>query len=341
MQPVRWGVLGVATHFIRRVAGPLGRSTRMEMWAIASRSAEKARSTAGSLGIPVSYGSYEDLLKDELIEAVYIPLPNHLHLEWVRRCADAGKHVLCEKPLGLNAAQAREAVDYARQRGVLLMEAFMYRFHPQWRRVHELIRAGELGRIHAVHVLYAYNNPDPQNIRNRPEAGGGGLLDIGCYAVSAARFVLQREPRRASCLLTRDPGFGTDVLTSGVLEFDGPGSGDGATGEEAGARALFTVGTRSFPAQRVDILGSTGRIAVHLPFNMYPDVPARLTVTTSVGERELALGPEDQYGLEFDAFSLAIREGREAPVPPEDAVSNMKALDALSRSAQAGGWETV
>ncbi len=328
MEAVRWGVLGVADHFIRRVWLPTRQSPWVELRAIASRSAEKAAEAARSLGIPAACGSYEELLADRKIEAVYIPLPNHLHAEWIRRCADAGKHVLCEKPLAMNAAEAQAAVDHARSKGVLLMEAFMYRFHPQWRRVHELIRAGEIGRVNAVHTFFAYHLLDPQNIRNRLETGGGALMDVGCYAVSVPRFLLEAEPRRAVSLVARDPDLGTDILTSSILDF-------------GNARGVFTVATQTFANQVVIVAGSGGRITVHQPFNTYPDVPARVTVANSLGERELHLPPADQYGLLFEAFSRAVRGKRQAPTPPEDAVRNMKVLDALFRSERSGGWETV
>ena len=302
MEPVRWGVMGVADHFRRRVWLPAARSPLVELRAIASRDPARATAAARELGIPVACGSYEELLADRRIEAVYIPLPNHLHLEWIRRAADAGKHVLCEKPLAMDAAQAEEAVEHARRKKVLLMEAFMYRFHPQWQRVRELIRSGEIGRVQAVHTFFSYHLTDPDNIRNRPEAGGGGLMDIGCYAVSASRFLLEAEPLRALSLSAHDPSFGTDILTSGLLDF-----GD--------ARGVFTVGTQTFPFQVVIAAGSRGRITVQLPFNTHPDVPARVTVAAGLGERELSFPPVDQYGLELEAFSRAVRGEASAARP--------------------------
>ena len=326
MEPVRWGVLGVATHFVLRVLLPLLKSEQVEVTAIASRSADRAREAAGRWGIPRWYGSYEELLADREIEAVFIPLPNHLHAEWIRKCADAGKHVLCEKPLALNAKEAAAAVTYAEKAGVLLMEAFMYRFHPQWRRARELVRVGEIGTVRAVHTYLCYDLQDPGNIRNKLEMGGGALMDIGCYAVSTPRFLFGREPERVFGVVERDPGFKTDIFSSAILDF---GSG----------RALFSVGTQAFSYQRVDVHGTGGHLSVHVPFNMYPDVPPRLTVITSVGEREVDLPAADQYGLEFEAFSRALRQGQAVPTPPQDAVDNQKVLDALFRSAESGRWE--
>jgi len=327
MEPVRWGVLGVATHFVLRVLMPLLKSEQVEVSAIASRSADRARQAAERWGIPRWYGSYEELLADKEIEAVFIPLPNHLHTEWIRKCADAGKHVLCEKPLALNAKEAAAAVAYAGKTGVLLMEAFMYRFHPQWRRARELVRIGEIGAVRAVHTYFCYDLKDPQNIRNRIDMGGGALMDIGCYAVSVPRFLFGREPERVLGVVERDPQFKTDIFSSAILDF---GSG----------RSLFSVSTQAFAYQRVEVHGTGGHLRIEVPFNMYPDVPPRLTVVTAVGERVVELPTADQYGLEFEAFSRALRQGQPAPTPPQDAVDNQKVLDALFRSAESGRWET-
>jgi predicted dehydrogenase len=326
MKPVRWGVLGVADHFLKRVFPPLAGVPLVEVSAIASRSAERARAAAERLGIAKSYGSYEELVADRSLEAVYIPLANHLHAEWVRRAADAGKHVLCEKPLGLNAGEAQDCLDHARRRGVLLMEAFMYRFHPQWRQLFELVRRGELGAVRAVHTVFAYHNTDPANIRNILAVGGGALMDIGCYAVSVPRWLFQAEPERVVALVSRDPNYGTDILSSAILDF---GRG----------RSLFTVSTQAFAAQRVEVYGTSGRASVWIPFNAPGDIRGRLTVNTSLGEREPELPLADQYGLEFEEFSRALREGRPVPTPPEDAVANQKVVDALFASERSGGWE--
>jgi predicted dehydrogenase len=327
MKPVRWGVLGVANIFMKRVLPPLLSCGAVEVSGLASRNAEKARNAAQAFGIAKSYGSYEDLLADRDIEAVYIPLPNHLHAEWIRKAADAGKHILCEKPLALNAEQAAASVEYAAKRGVRLMEAFMYRFHPQWQKVRELARIGEIGEIQTVQMTFAYDLKDPDNIRNKPEMGGGALMDIGCYAVSIPRFIFGREPGRVIGLFSRDPRFKTDILSSGVLDF---GSG----------RSVFTVATQCFQAQGVDIFGTSGRMHIGVPLNMYPDVPPELTVITRFGERRPVLPPADQYELEFEAFSEALRLDLPVPTPPKDAVANQKVLDALFRSESSGVWET-
>jgi predicted dehydrogenase len=328
MEAVRWGVLGVSGHYKLRLREPLAASGMTRVRAIASRSADKAAAAARLLGIPKAYGSYAALLEDREIEAVYIPLPNHLHAQWVKAAARAGKHILCEKPFAMNAAEAADAVSCAREKGVLLMEAFMYRFHPQWKRARQIVQSGELGAIHAIHTFFSYSNHDPQNIRNVLSAGGGAIPDIGSYAVSSARFLLGREPLRVTSLVQRDASFATDVLTSAMVDF-----GD--------ARALFTIGTQTHPHQRVDVIGSEGRLTLTIPFNMYPDVPAKITVDAFPSTRTITFPPVDQYALLFDAFSEAVRAGGPVPFDAEDAVANMKVLDALYRSEKSGGWEPV
>ena len=316
MELVRWGVLGVANIFMKKVLPPLLKSELVDLAAIASRSEDKVRGAAEAFGIARWYGAYEDLLADPDIEAVYI-----------RKAADAGKHILCEKPLALNAEEADSCVEYASKRGVRLMEAFMYRFHPQWRRAQELARIGEIGEILAVQTTFAYDLKDPDNIRNKPAMGGGALMDIGCYAVSMPRFIFGREPERVIGLFTRDPSFKTDILSSAILDF-------------GGSRSVFTVATQCFQAQRVDIFGTSGRMQIGIPLNMYPDVPPELTVITRFGERRPVLPAADQYGLEFEAFSNALRQDLPVPTPAADAVANQKVLDALFRSESSGRWET-
>jgi predicted dehydrogenase len=328
MKPVVWGILSVSKHYSLRVHNQLMSSDSVKIHGIASRNEGKATRAAAELGLAKSYGSYEALLADPDIEAVYIPLPNHLHAQWIKKAADAGKHVLCEKPFAMNSPEALDAVDYARKHGVLVMEAFMYRFHPQWMHARDIVRSGEIGAVHFIQTQFTFNNRDPRNIRNILEAGGGGIMDIGCYAVSCARFIMGKEPSRVSSLVRRDPEFGTDILASGVLDFDD-------------AQSVFTVGTQSFPCQRVDILGSGGSISILLPYNMYDDVQADIIVQTGVGTRTVRLGPAAQYRLMFEAFSKSIREGAEAPTPPEDAVANMRVLDALFNSEKSGNWEIV
>jgi predicted dehydrogenase len=328
MKPVVWGVLSVSVHYALRIHTYLSKSPLVQLRGIASRDKKRAETAARELGMPRAYGSYEELLADKEIEAVYIPLPNHLHAEWVKKAADAGKHVLCEKPFAMNAREAEQAFAHAKSKGVLVMEAFMYRFHPQWKRAREIVKAGEIGSVHAVSTVFTYMLKDPTNIRNILAAGGGGIPDIGCYAVSSARFLIGREPTRVISLVHRDPDLGTDILSSGILDF-------GTT------RSVFTVGTQSHPAQRVDVLGSGGELSVLLPFNAYPDAPLQVSVSTGIGTRQVYTPATDQYVEMFEAFSRAVREGGAVPTPPEDAIANMKVLDALFKSEKSGAWEKV
>ena len=328
MKPVVWGVLSISHHYKLRVHTNVSRSPLVQMHGLASRAKDKAAAAARDLGIAKAYGSYEELLADKEIEAVYIPLPNHLHAEWVKKAADAGKHVLCEKPFAMNAKEAEEAIRYAERKGVRVMEAFMYRLHPQWKKARDLLKAGEIGQVQLVSTVFTYNNQDPRNIRNILAVGGGAIPDIGCYAVSSARFLLGREPTRVISLVQRDPTMGTDILTSALLDF-------------GAARCQFTIATQAWPSQRVDALGSGGALSVVIPFNAYPDVPMEVTVTTGVGTRQIYTAPTDQYVEMFDAFSRAVRDGTPVPTPPQDAIDNMKVLDALFRSEKSGSWEKV
>lgn len=330
MDKLRMGVLGCSNHYFKRVAVPLRESLLIEPYAIASRDAGKAKAAANEWGFTASFGSYEALLADPKVDFVYNPLPNHLHLEYIKKAADAGKHILCEKPLCLNAADARAAAEYCKKKGVLLMEAFMYRFHPQWLRARALVDCVDIGTVKSTHCWFSYNNKDPKNIRNIAEFGGGALLDIGCYAVSSSRLLMKAEPVRVFSLSEKDPSFGTDILSSGILDFG------------AGRRSTFTVGTQAYPLQRVDALGTGGVLSVEIPFNMFGDVPGRVHVTNDVARRVVETEIADQYLLEFDSFAQAIVEGSSvSPTAIEDAISNMAVLDALSASARSGGWESV
>ncbi len=326
---VKWGVLGASGHFRKKVSLPAHEADGVELFAIASREEAAAARAAAELGIPRHYGSYEALLADEEVEAVYIPLPNHLHLEWIKKAADAGKHILCEKPVGLDAGEVEEAITHCGKRGVLLMEAFMYRFHPQWQYARDLIRTGNIGTLNAVQASFFYNNTDPANIRNIYDAGGGGLYDIGCYAVSAARYLTGSEPERVVSLIARHSEWRIDMLSSAVLDFGGP-------------QATFTVGTQTFAHQHVTALGSGGVVTIEIPFNTHPDVRVGVQVTDSIGTRRVTFDPFDHYRGELEAFSRAIRDGADtAPTPPQDALDNQRVLDALFASEKSGGWEAV
>ena len=330
---VRWGVLGVAGIAVRKVIPAMQRSEVTEVTAIASRDLAKARHAAGPLGIAKAYGSYEALLADPEIDAIYNPLPNHLHVPWSIKAAEAGKHVLCEKPIGLSVAEARELMAVRDRTGVQIGEAFMVHCHPQWLRAREIIRSGEIGELRAMLGAFSYFNRDPKNIRNDPKIGGGGLMDIGCYPITMSRFLFGEEPHRAAGVMELDPEMGTDRLTSAMLHFPS-------------GQSVFTCSTQAVPYQTFQILGTHGRIEMEIPFNTPPDRVTRLFVDTGAdlfggGKRTEEFPICDQYTIQGDLFSLAVRGGGAVPTPLEDSVANMQVIEAVARSAESRRWETV
>jgi predicted dehydrogenase len=321
MMKVRWGVLGTAKIATVKVVPAMQRGSLCEVTAIASRDLGRARAAAAPLGIAKTYGSYEALLADPDVDAVYNPLPNHLHVPWSIRAAEAGKHVLCEKPIGLSVAEARELMAVRDRTGVRIGEAFMVRTHPQWLRARELVRGGAIGDLRAIVSAFSYTNRDPANIRNVAEWGGGGLMDIGCYPIQVSRFLFGREPLRVSGAVERDPVMKIDRLTSGLLDF---GSG----------HSVFACSTQMVPFQRVIVMGTTRRIELEIPFNAPPDRPARLLIDDGsdlhgAGIRVETFEAVDQYTVQGDMFSRAILEGGEVPTPLEDSVGNMAVIEAI------------
>ncbi|WAJ28697.1 Gfo/Idh/MocA family protein [Antarcticirhabdus aurantiaca] len=331
---VRWGVLSTAQIGTKQVLPAMRKGERIELLGLASRDEAKAREAADALGIPRAYSSYEALLADPDIEAVYNPLPNHLHVPLTIQALEAGKHVLCEKPIALSAGEAETLVEASKRTGRLVAEAFMVRHHPQWRRARDVVREGRLGEVKAIHTLFSYYNADPGNIRNQADIGGGGLYDIGCYAISTARFLFGAEPARVVAAFDFDPAMGTDRMASGLAEFPGH------------RHLAFTCSTQLVPAQRVEVLGTKGRLTVEIPFNAPNDRPTRITVDDGrdhfgSGREVIEIPTVDQYTLQGDAFSAAVRG--EAPLEwgIEDAVLNMRVIDAFFRSGRNGGWEAV
>jgi predicted dehydrogenase len=321
---IRWGVLGVAKIAVDKVIPAMQRGQYSEIAAIASRDVEKARAGARKRNIPKAYGSYEELLADPWIDAIYNPLPNHLHVPWSIRCAQAGKHVLCEKPIGLSAAEVRGLISVRNATGVKIGEAFMARTHPQWIRTWELVRSGRVGELRVVSGFFSYFNRDPNNVRNVAAWGGGALMDIGCYPVTLSRMLFGEEPVAAMALLDRDPEFQTDRLTSAVLHY-------------SKGQCVFTCSTQLVPYQRMHILGTKGRIEVEVPFNAPPDRPTRIFVDGETEEFPVC----DQYTIQGDLFSRAILEDGPVPTPLEDALKNMAVIDAIFRSAETGRWEAL
>jgi predicted dehydrogenase len=328
---VSWGVLGAAKIGLKKVIPAMQRAESCQVIAIASREIEKARRAAAELDIAKTYGTYEELLADPEIEAVYNPLPNHLHVPWTIKAAEAGKHVLCEKPLGLNADEVRKLQEVRTRTGVQIEEAFMVRTHPQWVAVLERIKNGRIGTVRAISGAFSYDNRDPKNIRNILEFGGGALMDIGCYLIYVSRLVFAQEPNRVLGVIVEDPAMRTDVVTSGILDFPG-------------GHSIFTCSTQMVPYQRVQIFGTTGRIEVEIPFNAPPDKPCRIFVDQgsdpSGRDAEVVEFPVcDQYAIQGDLFSRSIREGQPLAVPLEGSVRNMAVIDAVFRSASSGNWE--
>jgi predicted dehydrogenase len=324
---VRWGILGTAKIAREKVVPALFKARNAEVVAIASRSTEVAEREAASLRIPRAHGSYEGLLADTDVDAIYVPLPNHLHVDWSIRALEAGKHVLCEKPLGLDAADAQRLVDAARRHpDRVVMEAFMIRFHPQWRFARHLVDEGRIGALVSVHAHFSYRKTDPLDIRNQVGAGGGGLLDIGVYDVSSSRFLFGEEPRRVVAAVDHDPSLGIDRLASALLDF-----GDGRV-------ATFTCGTQHAPYQRVHAFGGDGRIEIEIPFNAPQDGPCRLWHTAADGWCERVFDRVDQYALQAEAFGDAVLAGEPAPLALDDAVANLRVLDAIVESARRREW---
>ena len=323
---MRWGVIGAADIAVEKVIPAMQGAELSRVDAIASRSAARAKEVAERLGIPKAYGSYQDLLSDPEIEAVYIPLPNHLHAEWTIAAAEAGKHVLCEKPLAMTSADARRMVDACESAGVKLMEAFMYRLHPMWVEVRRLIAEGAVGELLAIQSVFSYHNVDPTDIRNIVEFGGGALYDVGCYPINVARLLFGSEPTSVKASIRRDPDFGTDVVTSAVLDF-------------GGRHATFTCSTQLEDDQRVAIEGTEGRLVVEIPFNIPPDRPTRLLHLAGGNppvEPDLTIHEvpaANQYGVQADAFSRAVREGGPVPTPPSDAIGNLSVIERIFADA--------
>ena len=332
-QPIRWGVLGAANIALKKVIPGMKKCRYSVVAAIASRDGERARRAANETGVPKSYGSYEELLADEEIDAIYNPLPNHLHVPWTKKAAESGKHVLCEKPLALTAGEAEELVGVRDKTGVKIGEAFMVRTHPQWLRAREIVRSGAIGELRSILSVFSYFNRDPKNIRNIAEIGGGAVMDIGCYPITMSRFFFEREPARVAALVDRDPDMKTDRLSSALLDF-------------APGQAVFTCSTQLAPFQRMQVFGTKGRVELEIPYNIPPDEPSRIFIDdgsqlAGKSARVEEFPVADQYAIQADAFSRAILYHTEVPVPLEDAVANMRVIEAVLRSGQTSRWESL
>jgi predicted dehydrogenase len=327
---LRFGVLSTANIGLKKVIPAMQRGQLTSVAAIASRDLAKAKEAAGALGIPTAYGSYEELLADPNIDAIYNPLPNHLHVPWTVKAAEAGKHVLCEKPLSMTVAEAKTLLDVRARTGVKISEAFMIRSFYQWLRLRELLDEGRVGELRSVTGFFSYFNTNPANIRNRVETGGGGVYDIGCYCIQASRYAFRQEPTRVVATLDRDPQMGTDRLASALLEFPA-------------GHAIFTCSTQLIPYQRVHFLGTRGRIEIEIPFNAPIDRPTRLFIDSTGDLSGSGIATEtfpvaDQYTMQGDAFAKAVFENTQVPVSLEDSIGNMAVIEAIFRSASSGQW---
>jgi len=329
---VKWGILGAASIARRRVVPAMKNCELAEVAAVGSRSLAKSQEFAKELGIPKAYGSYEELIDDPEIEVIYNPLPNHLHVEWSIRAASRGKHVLCEKPIARSVDEARRLLQARDDYGVKIGEAFMVRTHPQWLRSREMIRAGKIGKLRSILGYFSYYNIEPENVRNSMDFAGGALMDIGCYPVKMSRFIFGEEPRRVVACIERDPSFGTDRLTSAILEFNE-------------GQSIFTCSTQMVYYQRMQFFGTQARLDVEVPFNAPTDTPCRLILDDGKNlyagqSQQVELIPIcNQFTIQADLFSKAVRGEGEVPNPMEDAVANTAALEALFQSAATGKWE--
>jgi predicted dehydrogenase len=329
MNKIQWGILSTAKIGVEKVIPALQKSQYGEVSALASRSGQRAQQVADRLDISTAFDSYEELLAASDVDAIYIPLPNHLHVPWTIKALEAGKHVLCEKPIALSAAEARKLADEAAQYPDLkVMEAFMYRFHPQWKKVRQLVHGGSIGKLKTIHSVFTYYNDDPDNIRNKPDIGGGGLMDIGCYNISLSRYLFGDEPARVMGDIEFDPNFEVDRLASGIMGF------------EQGT-ATFTCGTQLSPDQQVTIYGTSGRIEIEVPFNMPLNKSAAIWLYSEGDKEKITLDPADQYSLQGDAFARAILDDTEVPTPLDDAIGNMRVIDSVFESAERECWVEV
>lgn len=332
MEKIKWGILSSAKIGLKQVIPAIQQGELSEVIAICSRSLEKAKVAASSLGIEKAYGSYEALLQDPEVDVIYNPLPNNMHLEWTVKAMEAGKHVLCEKPIGLTVAEVEEMIRVRDRCGVKAGEAFMVKSNPQWIETRERVRRGEVGDLRLIQGTFSYYNVDPANIRNIPDLGGGGIWDIGCYPVTISRYIFEQEPVRLVANLEFDPEMKTDRLGSVMMEFPS-------------GQAQFAVSTQLVPYQRMHIFGTGGHLEVQIPFNAPNDRPCTVTqdrgsiLLDEITTHEYPV--TDQYTQMADAFSKAVQEDAEVPVTLEDALNNTRVLTAIFQSAGSREWVKV
>ena len=333
----RFGILSTAKIGVEKVIPEMMASREIEVVAIASRNAEKAQEAASNLGIEKAFGSYEELLADPEIDAIYNPLPNHLHVPWSVNAANAGKHVLCEKPIAITRAGALPLIDAAAENNVLIQEAFMVLTHPQWLETKALIDGGKIGELRAIQGTFSYFNADSANIRNQADIGGGGLLDIGCYPIVISRFITGLEPTQVHAMLDVDPEFRTDRLGSVMLRFDDAPGG-------FAVQSSFMFSTQMCPFQRMTFMGTKGRLEVTIPFNPPADRPTEIWfddgAAAPMPAPELTrIKPCAQYRLAAEAFANAALGKRQPAATLDWTLANMAVIDAAFKSAESGQWE--
>jgi len=330
-QKIRWGVLGCASIAKRSVVPGIQGSEFNEVRAIASRSLETAQATANELNIPLAYGSYEELINDQELDAIYIPLPNQLHKEWTIKAMKAGKHVLCEKPIALTHKEAEEMLLVSKEMNVIAAEAFMYRYHPRYERIKQLIDDGVIGDLRLIKGSFTFNNGDStENVRFVKEWGGGSLYDVGCYPISAARYLLGREPIAATMqAMFSEKHGGVDMMAAGLVEFPGDVS------------LLFDCGMWAAFRNPLEILGTKGRIEIPHAFLGKNENEGNYYVHTDHGVEEIKAEYLDTYALQADAIARAIYGEQSLPFPLDDAIANMKVLEACLQSAENGTRVTL
>ncbi|MBI9099453.1 MAG: Gfo/Idh/MocA family oxidoreductase [Spirochaetaceae bacterium] len=329
---VKWGVLSTAKIGTKQVIPAMQQGEYSEITAIASRNLTRSKEIAQQLHIPLAYGSYEELLADPSIEAIYIPLPNNFHVQWSIKCMRAGKHVLCEKPIALTVDDVKKLIEVRDKTGMKISEAFMVRSHPQWIKALDLVNSGALGEVKAIQGFFSYFNRDKDNIRNKIEYGGGSLWDIGCYPINTSRFLFNEIPEKVIALIENDPDFKVDRLASVILAFPS-------------GQALFTSATQLSPYQKMTVFGTEKHLEIEIPFNAPKDRPSRIylndALTGEEGREMVEIGICDQYTHQGDNFSRAILEGGDVPVTLEDSLINTAVINAIFKSAESGKWENI
>ncbi|WEX88451.1 Gfo/Idh/MocA family oxidoreductase [Sinorhizobium garamanticum] len=327
---LRFGILSTARIGRELVVPAIQDAENCVVSAIASRDLAKARAMADRFSVPHAFGSYEEMLASDLIDAVYIPLPTSQHVEWTIKAADAGKHVLCEKPIALKAEEIDALIAARDSNKVLVSEAFMVTYSPVWRKVRSLLAEGAIGKLRHVQGAFTYYNRDPGNMRNVPELGGGGLPDIGVYPTITTRFVTGKEPVRIQANTDRDPEFGTDIYSSVRADF-----GD--------FELSFYISTQLAARQVMVFHGDKGYIEVKSPFNAdrYGREEVELTNQNHAQSQLFRFQDARQYKLEAEAFSRAATGQPEEVVTLENSRLNQKLIDAIYRASEKDGWETV